>query len=532
MAGLLVVDDAPLIRSTIAGVIARHKGELTPIIEASSGEEAVALARRVRPDIVIMDIKMPGMDGLQATAIIREELPATKVIILTAYDEFPYVQLALKLGAVDFLLKPVRPAKLIEVIEEVHGQILAERHQVWEAAETRTSLQRTLPLLEASLVDQLVHGRSPSRAAIAASLKQLGKTLSWPAVLVAVVDNYDTLGEANAYSSLTELSPSVIGKTETFLVGYSPPGRVVIIVSTDHHLAAVDQLRQLGSIIQQALELHLNRSVVLGIGHRYADIEAIPISYAEASLASRHYTPGAQQYVIHIEDIDEINDRKKLAYPVQLEYQILQRMRRGEIEACADLLNQMLDHLTYQFRQKPEVFRSRLIELNAQIARTTIETGAARLDMLELSHQQVAGLYSLHTVTDMRAWALHSFAELAAAIPAGQTTGTDAVQRAVDYIHRHQNRPDLALNQVAEAVSLSPSHLAHLLKERVGLSYRNYLISLRLEEAKKLLRTTDMTIASVAEAVGYENATNFYRLFQREIGCTPAVYRKTGGVGE
>ncbi len=528
MAGVLLADDAPVVRSTIARIIARNRGDLAPIVEASNGAEAVMLARRTRPDIVIMDIKMPGMDGLQATALIRQEAPDAKVIILTAYDEFPYVQKALKLGAVDYLLKPVRPAKLLEVLDEVYGQLQVERRQVQEANENKTSLQKTLPLLEASLVDQLVHGRSPSPAVVAASLKQLGKTLSWPAVLVAVVENFDTVSEGSAYSSLTELSPSVIGGGETFLVGYNPPGRVIAIVSTRHHLAAIGQIRQLGSIIQQALEIRLNRSVVVGIGHRYADIEAIPISYAEASLACRHYAGDAQQYVFHIEDIDEINNRKRLAYPVQLEHQLLWLISQGEIEPCAELLIQMVDHLTYQFRQKPEVFRSRLIELNALMARSIIEAGATSLDVLELSHQQVATLYRLNTLTDMRAWALHSFTELAAAIPPGQPAGADAVQRAIDYIHRHQSRPDLALSQVAEAVSLSPSHLAYLLKERVGLSYRNYLIALRMEEAKKLLRTTDMTIASVAEAVGYENVTNFYRLFQREVGTTPAAYRKTG----
>ena len=136
MAGLLLADDLPIIRSTIARIVAREKTELYPIVEASNGEEAVELARRILPDIVLMDIKMPGMDGLQATAIIREELPATKIIILTAHDEFSYVQKALKLGAVDFLLKPVRPVKLIEVLNEVYGQLIAERRDLLEVAET------------------------------------------------------------------------------------------------------------------------------------------------------------------------------------------------------------------------------------------------------------------------------------------------------------------------------------------------------------------------------------------------------------
>lgn len=524
MAGLLLADNSPIIRSTIARIVAREKTELYPIVEASNGEEAVELARRILPDIVLMDIKMPGMDGLQATATIREELPATKIIILTAHDEFSYVQQALKLGAVDFLLKPVRPAKLIEVLNEVYGQLMAERRDLLEAAETRTYLQKTLPLLESSLVDQLVHGRSPGRDAVAASLKQLGKIISWPAVLVAMIENDDAMSPDNP---LAELSPGVMGKTETFLVGACPPGQVIIIVSTDYHLAAATQLKQLGLIIQQVLQAKLDRPVIVGIGHRYADIEAIPISYAEASLACRHTTFKAQQRVVHIEDIDEINDRKKLAYPVQLERDILKRVRLGDLDLSSGLLNQMLDYLTYQFRQKPEIVRSRLTELIALISRTIISLGAGEQDVLTLSHQQVASLYTLDTIADMRAWTLHSFAELMAVIPAGHgTAGSDVVQQAIDYIHLHHNRPDISLNEVADAVNLSSSHLVHLLKEQVGLSYKSYLISLRMDAAKHLLRTTDLPVAAVAETVGYENVSNFYRLFHRETGCTPAAYRR------
>jgi two-component system response regulator YesN len=526
MAGLLVADDAPIIRSTIARVVAREKTGLYPIVEAGNGQEAVELARRIRPDIVLMDIKMPGLDGLQATAIIREELPATKVIILTAYDEFPYVQKALKLGAADFLLKPVRPAKLMEVLTEVYAQIQRERHQSEEAAETKTYLQKTLPLLETSLVDQLVHGRSPGRDAVAASLKQLGKTLTWPAVIVAEVANYDAADQHSLTNPFAGLAPSNLDRSGAFLVGYSSPGRVIVIVSTDHHLAAASQLRQLGATLQQALEAKLDGLVVVGIGHRHADIEAIPISYAEASLACRHYDAGTGSKVIHIEDIDDINDRKRLAYPVQLERDILQRLRQGDLEACNGLLNQMLDHLTYQFRQKPEIMHSRLTELVALIARTIIWMGAAGPEVLNLSHRQIATLYTLTAVPDIRAWTQRSFAELAAAIPTMHTPGGDIVQQAIDYIHQHQSQPDISLNDVAVAVNLSPSYLAHLLKDRVGLSYKSYLISLRMESAKHLLRTTDMTISSVAEEVGYQNTSNFYRLFQRETGRTPAAFRR------
>jgi two-component system response regulator YesN len=260
MPSLLVVDDTPIIRSTIAQVVRRDAPQIGQVYEATNGLEAVELARRKRPEIVLMDIRMPALDGLQASAVIRADLPQTRLIILSAYDEFPYVQKALKLGAVDYLLKPIRPAKLIAILAQVCEELRAERE--W------------------------------ARHALA-----------------------------------------------------SPAG-----------------------------------------------------APAEPAGAAGH----------------------------------------------------------------------------------------------------------------------------PAAAP-------DPVQQALDYIRQHHQRPDISLNDVAEAVNLSPSHLAHMLKERAGVSYKQQLTALRIEAARRLLRTTNLTVNAVGEAVGYQNATNFYRLFQRETGMTPAEFRKAEG---
>lgn len=256
MPSLLVVDDTPLIRSTIAQVVRRDAAEIAQVFEAVNGIEAVELARRRRPEIVLMDIRMPGLDGLQASAAIRAELPQTRIIILSAYDEFPYVQKALQLGAVDYLLKPVRPSRLLALLAKVCEELRAEHEQAQQAAARPEPEQAERP------------------------------------------------------------------------VGAEPAG------------------------------------------------------------------------------------------------------------------------------------------------------------------------------------------------------GADPIQQALDYIRQHHQRPDISLNDVAAAVNLSPSHLAHLLRERAGVSYKQQLTALRIEAARRLLRTTDMTISAVGEAVGYQNATNFYRLFQREVGMTPAEFRK------
>lgn len=252
MPSLLVVDDTPIIRSTIAQAVARDCAAIGAVYEAANGVEAVELARRVRPAIILMDIRMPALDGLQASAIIKAEQPLARLIILSAYDEFPYVQRALKLGAVDYLLKPIRPAKLVALLAQVCAEIDA-----------------------------------------------------------------------------------------------APAGRPAL-------------------------------------------------------------APGAPA------------------------------------------------------------------------------TGA----------------------------------------PSEPAPGGDPIQQAIDYIRQNHQRPDISLNDVADAVRLSPSHLAHLLRERAGVSYKQQLTALRIEAARRLLRTTNLTVSAVGEAVGYQNATNFYRLFQRETGLTPAEFRR------
>ncbi|MEW5958741.1 MAG: response regulator [Chloroflexota bacterium] len=531
MPGLLIADDTDIIRSTIARVVIRENLGLTPVVEASNGEEAVELARQIKPDIVLIDIRMPGLDGLQAADIIHTEFPSTKIIILTAYDEFPYVQKALKLGVVDYLVKPVRPARLAEMLAQVYAQVQAERRQWQTIAEARDYLQKTMPMVENSLIERLVHRLAADAVELEETLAHLGKKIFWPAVLVVDIINFETpaarVQTPALPQTLIDLTRQTLNQPDSCLVGYMPPGRVIAIISTDYNLATADRLRQLGAVLQQTIEVKLGLATSIGLGHRYESLDSVSLSYAEASLASRHRLCQSEQTIIHIDDIHTINCRETLAYPVQLERDLLDGVRLGEKPACAGLLNEMLDYLLYQFKGTPIVIRNRLAELIALVARLVIEAGAPAMDVLDLSHDQVMRLSELQDVAEIRAWALNNLTELMAMRPAPAGPAEDPVQQALAYIRQHYQNPEITLNEVAGAVSLSSSHLAYRLKETVGMSYKSYLTSLRIEQAKILLRTTNLPVTAIAQTVGYQNSTNFYRLFQRETGLTPAGYRRS-----
>jgi two-component system response regulator YesN len=268
-------------------------------------------------------------------------------------------------------------------------------------------------------------------------------------------------------------------------------------------------------------------TVTIGVGRRYKDLESIPLSYAEASLARRHKLGQKGNTVIHIDDVHHMTDSDhRLPYSVQLEQDLLKNVRLNERQLSIKLMSDIIDYLLYESKKSPEAIRYRLAEIVSLVSRAVIEGGGPANKVLDISHKQLMSLPQRQGVAELRAWALNSLAELMAAIQVGEQI-VDPIQQAVEYIYENRYQPGISLKNVADVVNLSPSHLAHCLKTRLGMSYMKYLTSLRIEQAKKLLRTTDLTVSTVAEKVGYQNTTNFYRLFQRETGMTPALYRQS-----
>lgn len=534
MPGLLVADDAKIIRSTIARVVAREgQLDLFPVVQACNGEEAVELARQMKPDVMLMDIKMPGLDGLQAATIIRAECPESKLIILTAYDEFPYVQEALKLGAVDFLLKPVRPANLVELLKKIQIQIRQEQAQIKTVAETRNLLEKALPVVEAGLIESLISGLPLKGISYQDSLNHLGKTLCYPVVLVARINRFGASVEGmkaaeiqNFYKALTEIVRQALPEPNRSLVGFRQPGRIIAIFSTDQELTIPNRWRELGQTISLAIKNEISVKVTVGIGNRSESLESIPRSYAEAGLASRYHIDQDECAVVLISDVQKLHRAKGVPYPVQIEHELLDNVRLGQSEISVKRMNDLIDHLMFQSTTSPDVHHSRLVELMTLVSRATIEAGGEAAEVLDLSHRQLQALAQRRSPAEIRSWALNSLMELMATIHP-VSSDKDSVQQAIEYIHENYDQSDISLKYVANAVNLSTSHLAFLLKERLGTSYVKYLTTLRIEQAKNLLRTTDNTVAAIAYQVGYPNPTNFYRLFRRETGMTPAVYRQS-----
>lgn len=537
MAGILIVDDMPLIRSAVSRILSTKEDLFAPLIEASNGQEAVELARIHKPDIILMDIKMPELTGLQATAIIRENQPDVKIVMLTAYNEFSYVQKALKLGARDFLLKPVRPETLVELLVEIKREIAEERRELRTVKIVKDSLQRTLPVIETNLVENLIRGTHPEGKTVDETLAYLGKRLSYPAVLVAKVDDYDQVIKGKSqdelqqmHTAFVQLVRDTITEPQRALVGYSNPGRIVVIMSTEEHLTTYRKLRVFAEVMRIAIAARMQFTVTIGFGRQRADLSSIPQSYAEANLARRYLGREQTNLVIGVDDILEespaVDDTSH--YLVLRKREVVRMVQLNRQQEAQKLINEIVDYLSQRDYTKPDAVKNHCAELVTLVAWGVIGTGVDEPIVLDLLHEQVRALSSWRSVPEIRAWTLNSLAEMMALVQ-GVFMRQDAMQAAVAYIRTNYQRADLSLNEVANAVSLSQSHFSSQFKARTGKSYVKFLTALRLEAAKRLLLTSDHSVATISEMVGYPNTTNFYRHFRRQTGVTPAVYRADHG---
>lgn len=554
MPGLLIVDDEDIVRQTILNVVESSGLDLHPVEEARTGQEAVTVAQHLRPSIVLMDVRMPGMNGLEATRAIRGLVPEAKVIILSAYDEFSFSQEALRLGAVDYLLKPVRPGVLVEALSRIQLQLQQEQETQITAAEVKTRLEAALPLVESRLVHDMITRAVPPKE-IAEQLRDyLGVEVGWPAVLIVEVDSRapaEGRGDGPPNGLLRDIVQRALsGQLDAPEVGndalpaprtglalhwarFTPhwagltqdgPSTVVVVVSTEGELANTEALRALGHRIRAAVESGAPVTATVTIGRRYPTLDLVHVSYAEALRAQWLKLSLGGNTVIHIDDARQLSQLAK-PYPVSLERALIHQIRLGQADACRDLLSQLVDYLIEIPYDPPEMIHTRFVELIALISRAVIETGASSARVLQISHERVMALNGLRSGPELKEWTLDTLHELLQEISFREQSD-QVTERALHFMDENFHRPDLQLKEVAAAVHVSPSHLAHLMRIHVGASYVKYMTLLRMEEAKRLLAETDLKVAAVAVQAGYDDPAYFYRVFRREVGVTPSHYRR------
>jgi two-component system response regulator YesN len=488
--------------------------------EAADGEMALPLLRTAQPDVLITDIKMPFMDGLQLSKIVRERMPWVKIIILSGHDEFEYAQKAISLGVTDYLLKPVTVQKLQSVLQKLSGQLDQERKEQENLKKLQEQMEDNRAMLRERLLFKLIVGAiSPAEAVEKGQM--LGLDLISRHYLVVILklelsdrteqydhDEYQQLQQA--LTELAERNPDVFVLKRDW-------GDITLIMkgSTPEYLEE-DRDLLLQEIRQTVAKTRYQ--ITIGVGASKERIADISQSFVDALLQIQN----------------SVNDTG-LRLNYSLEQKELLKLDKAAVEnflRCGkrDDFNEFFNH--YIGTLNESALKSTLIknyifmDVVLATARLINELGGEIDRVLPELNSIETSLSSVRSVEQLREQT-SKIISIGLSYRDNQPNGQHAhsIRQAKEYIEQHYMDPDLSLNDVAARASLSASHFSMVFSQETSQTFKEYLTEIRMTKAKELLRMTTLRSADIAYKVGYNDPHYFSSVFKKHTGLSPLEFR-------
>ncbi len=505
---------------------------------ANNGEEALAVMEESKPQIVITDIKMPVMDGIQLTESIKKRYPEIKVIILSGYDEFHYAQQALKLGAEEYLLKPIRIHQLQEVILRVIHKLNDEKLKQEEETKILERLAQSLPLLRDKFLQRLLEepgGLNEEELCQRLNFLEVDLYPECLAVLAVEIDHYNGIIDRNSYQQMELLGQNLIqlqaefnreaGKSMTFTDKKERFGWIISVPGLNHFPEGNQTVFALAENISILAQEKAKVTVSIGIGRFYAGFLQLFHSYQEAVEALSHkFLLGANQ-IIHIDDV--LPDPKlHFHYPLELEKELLVSLKAGTRQEGMHLLDSYFEVLDQYTAYSPKLIKKYLTGLVVSISRILLEMNIDEIQLTGGEEDLLIQITKLDTLEKTKPWLGKLIEQIYLLSSCEKKHKTQIkMEKAKGYIGEHM-ADEISLHAVANFIDLSPNYFTTLFKEYTGETFMDYVIRVRIDKAKELLTTGQYKVYEVANTVGYSDARYFSEIFKKWVGMAPAEYIK------
>ncbi|CAM4291515.1 response regulator [Paenibacillus phoenicis] len=544
---LILADDEEDVREGLLGLIDWEGLGYVVQETAENGKEAVELVEKHAPDVVVTDIQMPFMNGLQLSEWIRERYPATKIIILTGYEEFEYAQKAIRLGIDEYVLKPFSAGELAEILRKVKLQ-LDEEVAAKENVQLLTEhYRKNLPILQSLFLSSLV-SRRLQEAEIREKCEHYDLDLSGDRYMVSAIridsapawrgsDGSHEPGNGTALSlkdtNDTQLQLFAVFNIAEEIVRLHPKGRAfihhdeVVVLSVgepgaDKPLA--DQTLQLLEEIRFSVERFLKLTVTIGAGSEVGQLSELAGSYEEAVKALDYRVILGGNKVIWIEDV-ESRQTDPLSLDEMKEKELVRCLKVGSDQELVNLLEELFKALT-DSKASYQDFQLYLLELLTAVIKVAKDI---RVDLDKLFGDGAGFLgqfVKFSHADEAKAWFLDICMKLKQSIATDrQSSYNKLVDEAKEYILAHYGDHDISIAKVCQHLHISTGYFSNIFKKETKTTFVNYLMGVRMDAAQDLLATTDLKAFEIAERVGFADPNYFSFCFRKKFGISPKEYR-------
>ncbi len=528
---IMIVDDEDDARCAIAAAVNwEQEGFLFPI-EAKNGREALELMAGSPPDVVIADINMPYVNGLELLKVSGEEYPLIKVILLSAYDDFEYAQSAVRCQAFDYILKPVTKQELLEVLRSVKCSMDRESADREDIEKLRREYEASLPILREKFLSVLLTSDmqipEAEKKALRYGLDFSGKTI----VTGVITFDADPDGRGG------ELDREMGGELAKFAV-YNIAGEVmqnhgagmafmheqniVLIGAGKGADETAERCMRVFDEIRRCIGKLIKLTVTIGMGVPVSLLNEIHVSYKSAVQAGNYKILAGGDKVIYIRDIEPA-DHTEVRFNTEAEQKLNALIKTGcesDVDAVVDAL--FANVLACRVNEY-DVY---VIEMALAVLKAANSAGVDTGCVFGEKDKLFKKILDMPNMCGARAEIKHICRKIISELSQmRENTSRKMIWDAMDFVRVHYMDPSVSIESLCAHLHVSQSHFCAIFKKETGDTFNNYLISCRMDEARRLLRGSSMKMVEIAGRVGYTDPNYFSFSFKKVCGVSPREFQ-------
>ncbi len=531
---VFLVEDEIVVREGIRKNISWEQYGFLYAGDAPDGELALPLIRQIQPDLLITDIKMPFMDGLALSELVRKELPRTKIVIISGYDDFAFAQRAIRMGVEQYLLKPIIKEKMVDLLITLQKKMGAEQRQRDYLAMFQREAQEYEVFSRRRFFEQVVTG-GMSVSEISETAKAMDIDLNAPSYNILLFSINSAAYNGSAPEGYTDSLAATQDKVTQFFV--SQPELILFRWNITTHAALIKGGREdVGkrtlecvASIQQLCELAgREANWHISYGTPVLRLSALPVCFAEANriLSYRYICP--EEHILSetsIQNMRKIGGNAADKGTRDIDQQLVRCFLSG---GTTEEIDQFIEQLMQSAGEE-----TALMPMFCRFLTMTVFFAAMEyLDSIGC-HADSFWPSELRPTDDIskpdetRAY-LRSVMQHVMELRDNESKKQqrDLLVQAIGFIDKHYQDETISLDKVAQKVNISPNYFSAMFSQEVGQTFIEYLTGKRIAEAKRMLRHTEMRSSEIAFAVGFRDSHYFSFVFKKVSGCTPSEYRR------
>lgn len=530
---VLLVDDEILVRDAIGKKIEWNKLGFELVGDCENGRDAAEFVKNNPVDLVLTDICMPHVDGMELSRWLHENYPQIMIIIFSGYSDFEYAKQAIQYKVSEYILKPVTAKELTEVLNRLKiklDDMRKEERRMDELTKVYHNYTKNEALIIAKTLSRLVNGTQEIERSLH-ELEEMGIRIRGTAfrVVVADIDVYSEwcenrsngLKKESALMSFVveNISNEIVEEYEAGLVYRDSDNRVCMLLWTDSPWRFKDIVPKMCREIQEQVSAAMNLSVSIGIGCYVNSLEDLPKSYESAvDVLKYRYSKGIG---VLIDCEEEIKEGNFLELEPKLR-EIASALRGGDEAGLMAVMDGIESWIIerYVSRNKASSYLNQVLHT---IHKSVLETDE-HFELNEALLSQAAEAQGIWPA--MKLTREYAQKGIMAVNASGQTSAERQANLAMDYMQKNYGDCELGLNQICEYLNISTSRFSSIFKEATGKTFIEVLTNIRMEKAKYLLRQTSLKNYEIAEKVGFSDPHYFSIAFKKITGMTPKEYAR------